>query len=63
MHRDVEGVGVIRRYHGETSHSPRPRSRRHVVRGFRPMDPANRPSPFKRYRNLERQPLPTDLDP
>jgi SagB-type dehydrogenase family enzyme len=27
------------------------------------MDPANRPSPFKRYRNLERQPLPTDLDP
>ncbi|MGH9191209.1 MAG: SagB family peptide dehydrogenase [Acidimicrobiales bacterium] len=54
---------MIRRYHGETSHSPRPRSRRHVVRGFRPMDPANRPSPFKRYRNLERQPLPTDLDP
>jgi SagB-type dehydrogenase family enzyme len=27
------------------------------------MDPANRPSPFKRYRKLERQPLPTDLDP
>ncbi|MGH9259911.1 MAG: SagB/ThcOx family dehydrogenase, partial [Acidimicrobiales bacterium] len=27
------------------------------------MDPANRPSPFKRYQNLERQPLPTDLDP
>jgi SagB-type dehydrogenase family enzyme len=27
------------------------------------MDPANRPSPFKRYRNLERQPLPTDLGP
>jgi SagB-type dehydrogenase family enzyme len=27
------------------------------------MDPANRPSPFKRYRHLERQPLPTDLEP
>jgi hypothetical protein len=27
------------------------------------MDPANRPSPFKRYRRLQRQPLPTDLDP
>jgi hypothetical protein len=27
------------------------------------MDPANRPSPFKRYRRLERQPLPTDLEP
>jgi SagB-type dehydrogenase family enzyme len=27
------------------------------------MDPANQPSPFKRYRNLERHPLPTDLDP
>jgi hypothetical protein len=26
------------------------------------MDPANRPSPFKRYRRLERQPLATDLD-
>jgi SagB-type dehydrogenase family enzyme len=27
------------------------------------MDPANRPSPFKRYWHLERQPLPTDLEP
>jgi len=27
------------------------------------MDPANRPSPFKRYRDLEREPLPTSLDP
>jgi SagB-type dehydrogenase family enzyme len=27
------------------------------------MDPANRPSPFKRYGNLDREPLPTDLDP
>ena len=63
MHRGVDGVAVIRRYHDETSHSPRPHPRHHVVPGFLPMDPANRPSPFKRYRNLERQPLPTDLDP
>jgi SagB-type dehydrogenase family enzyme len=63
MHRGMDGAVVIRRYHNETSHSPQPRSRRYVVRGFLPMDPANRPSPFKRYRNLERQPLPTDLDP
>jgi SagB-type dehydrogenase family enzyme len=27
------------------------------------MDPANRPSPFKRYGNLDREPLTTDLDP
>jgi hypothetical protein len=63
MHRGVDGVAVIRRYHDETSHSPGPHPRHHVVRGFRPMDPANRPSPFKRYRHLERQPLPTDLEP
>src|ERR687897_3738270 len=63
MHRGMDGAVVIRRYHNEPSPSPRPRSRHHVVRGFRPMDPANRPSPFKRYRNLERQPLPTDLGP
>lgn len=59
----VDGVAVIRRYHDETSHSPRPRSRHQVVRAFWPMDPANRPSPFKRYRDLEREPLPTSLDP
>jgi hypothetical protein len=63
MHRGVDRVAVIRRYHDETSHSPGPHPRHHVVRGFRPMDPANRPSPFKRYRRLERQPLPTDLEP
>jgi SagB-type dehydrogenase family enzyme len=63
MHRGVDGVALIRRYHDETSHSPQPRPRHHVVRGFRAMDPANRPSPFKRYQNLERQPFPTDLDP
>jgi len=62
MHRGVDGVAVIRRYHDETSHSPGPHPRHHVVRGFRPMDPANRPSPFKRYRHLEREPLPTDLE-
>src|ERR687897_3155701 len=63
MHRGMDGAVVIRRYNEETSHSPRPRSRHHVVRGFRPMDPANRPSPFKRYRDLAREPLPTDLGP
>jgi SagB-type dehydrogenase family enzyme len=28
---------------------------------FRPLDPANRPAPFKRYPGLDTRPLPTDL--
>src|SRR5918994_3321914 len=59
----VDGVEIIRRYHEQTSHWPGPRRRDHVVSGFRPMAPDNQPSPFKRYRGLDRQPLPTELRP
>lgn len=64
---DVPGDGgrldVIRRYHDETSHSPQPRTRAHLLSGFRPLEPRNRPAPFKRYHGLDREPLPTDLTP
>jgi SagB-type dehydrogenase family enzyme len=59
----VDGVEVIRRYHEQTSHWPGARPRDHVVSGFRPMAPDNQPSPFKRYRGLDREPLPTELRP
>ncbi|MGH9231395.1 MAG: SagB family peptide dehydrogenase, partial [Acidimicrobiales bacterium] len=59
----MDDVEVIRRYHDETAHSPRARRRDQRVSGFQPMAPDNRPTPFKRYRDLERQPLPTDLSP
>lgn len=59
----MDAADVIRRYHSETAHSPRPQPRTHLEPGFRPMEAANRPVPFKRYRDLVRQPLPTDLRP
>jgi SagB-type dehydrogenase family enzyme len=57
------GVEVIGRYHAATAHSPRPRRREHVLAGFRPMVPGNRPAPFKRYRDVDREPLPVELRP
>jgi SagB-type dehydrogenase family enzyme len=57
------GVDVIRRYHAATAHSPRPRRREHLLAGFRPMAPGNRPAPFKRYRGIDREPLPVGLQP
>src|ERR687897_1704468 len=59
----MDGVEVIRRYHEQTSHWPGPRRRDHVMSGFRPMALDNQPSPFKRYRGLDREPLPTELRP
>ena len=45
--------------HQLTQHgSPTDRS---LLVDFRPLDPSNRPSPFKRYRGLTTTPLPTDL--
>ena len=45
--------------HELTRHgSPTDRS---VLVDFRPLDPGNRPAPFKRYRGLTTTPLPTDL--
>jgi SagB-type dehydrogenase family enzyme len=51
---------VARRYHRETSFGPRhwPRS---DVAGFTPMDPRNRPRPFKRYPQAPVHDLPEDL--
>ena len=52
----------VRAYHEQTKHRPG------VIRGsprgvprFVPMDPSNRPAPFKRYAGAPLQPLPTDL--
>jgi SagB-type dehydrogenase family enzyme len=46
--------------HQLTQHgSPTDRSR---LVDFQPLDPTNRPAPFKRYRGLETTPLPVDLD-
>lgn len=61
----MDGAEVIRRYHDLTSHVPGRRrgGDEDVVTGFQPMDPRNRPSPFKRYVNLERERLPSDLRP
>jgi len=47
----------VRRYHEETKHSYES-----VRRGGRPLDWANRPSPYKEYPGLELEPLPPELD-
>lgn len=59
----MDGTEVIRRYHAQTSHALGRRRGDDLMVGFRPMAPGNRPSPFKRYRNLEREGLPTGLGP
>lgn len=55
-------VGDVVRYHRETSQGPG-RWPRSGVRGFVPMDPGNRPRPFKRYPSARVHALPTDLPP
>ncbi|SCL31156.1 SagB-type dehydrogenase domain-containing protein [Micromonospora rhizosphaerae] len=52
---------VSRVYHQETNQGPRRRPR--PVEGFVPMDPANRPLPFKRYPQARLRALPRDLPP
>ncbi|GAA3843764.1 hypothetical protein GCM10022226_78440 [Sphaerisporangium flaviroseum] len=47
-------------YHRETSYGPW-RSPRQCAPGFAPMDPRNRPRPFKRYPQARVHALPTDL--
>ena len=59
----VGGDGTVARtYHSRTSYAvermPRP-----GIPGFVPMDPRNRPRPFKRYPQARVHPLPTDLPP
>lgn len=52
---------LVRTYHEQTKHgggSGRDRSR---LRPFRPLDPATRPAPFKRYPQGSLVPLPTDV--
>lgn len=51
--------GPARELHQLTRHgSPTDESR---LVSFRPLDPSNRPEPFKRYRDVEPVPLPPDL--
>jgi SagB-type dehydrogenase family enzyme len=50
------------RYHELTKHGGARRSDPRLVE-FQPLDPANRPAPFKRYVGLEPVPLPADLEP
>jgi SagB-type dehydrogenase family enzyme len=53
---------VARLYHRETSYGPE-RGPRPGVPGFVPMDPRNRPRPFKRYPQARVHRLPADLPP
>ncbi|GII26509.1 SagB family peptide dehydrogenase [Planosporangium mesophilum] len=56
----MDGGEVARLFHHETNHGaghwPEPK-----VPGFVPMDPRNRPLPFKRYPQARVHPLPADL--
>ena len=54
---DIDGAG---RLHQLTKHEPG-RGRRAGLVEFRPLDPSNRPAPFKRYPGLATRPLPTDI--
>ncbi|HEV7931483.1 MAG TPA: SagB family peptide dehydrogenase [Actinomadura sp.] len=56
------GGEVARLFHRETSFGPE-RWPRPGVPGFVPMDPRNRPRPFKRYPQARVRALPTDLPP
>jgi hypothetical protein len=49
-------------YHERTKHPRHSNDRRGLV-DFQPMDPTNRPSPFKRYPDREPAPLPANLEP
>ena len=55
----MSGVDVVRAYHGATTHGG-DHDRSRLVQ-FRPLNPANRPDPFKRYPGLEVDPLPPEL--
>jgi SagB-type dehydrogenase family enzyme len=59
----VDGIEIIRSYHEQTSHTPGGRRGGDLISGFQPMAPDNRPSPFKRYRDLDREGLPSELRP
>jgi len=54
---DIDAAG---RLHELTKHEPG-RGRRAGLVEFRPLDPSNRPAPFKRYPGLATRPLPTDI--
>jgi SagB-type dehydrogenase family enzyme len=56
------GGEVARLYHRDTSYGPQHWPRPGVP-GFAPMDPRNRPRPFKRYPQARLQALPTYLPP
>jgi SagB-type dehydrogenase family enzyme len=53
---------TVRAFHEQTKHRPGALRRRpHGVPWFMPMDPANRPAPFKRYHGATPEALPTEL--
>lgn len=54
---DIEAAG---RFHELTKHEPGTGGRAGLVR-FRPLDPANRPTPFKRYLHLPVRPLASEV--
>jgi hypothetical protein len=49
-------------FHELTKHPRRGHGSRELV-DFQPLDPSNRPAPFKHYPGLETTPLPTELEP
>jgi hypothetical protein len=60
---DYEGVndpGPVEVFHGSTRHGEPPLDRERLV-SFRPLDPANRPNPFKVYPGLEPVLLPRQV--
>jgi len=50
----------IAAFHGSTCHGEPPAHPERLVR-FQPLDPANRPRPFKTYPGLEARPLPREI--
>jgi SagB-type dehydrogenase family enzyme len=56
----VNDAAPVVRLHELTRHGS-PTDRSQLV-DFQPLDPSNRPTPFKRYVGLDPTPLPTDLD-
>jgi hypothetical protein len=56
--QDVDGRDVVRAYHDATSHGGA-HDRSQLI-DFRPLDPTNRPDPFKRYPGLALEPISGD---
>lgn len=58
----VNNPGPVETFHDSTRHGEAPAHPERLV-SFRPLDPANRPNPFKVYPDLEPVPLPREILP